>query len=108
MRKALSIILAVGLLMSIAGQVFAEGTGVTDYRRRVLTYTFVKEYARGGSTEDILLSRATMDIDGAFTATTLASDGTITATTNVVIGDAGNIGSASDTDAIAIAADISE
>jgi hypothetical protein len=37
----------------------------------------------------INVTGASMDVDGAFTATTLASDGTVTATTNVVIGDAG-------------------
>jgi hypothetical protein len=53
----------------------------------------------------IAITGATFDVDGAMTATTLGSDGIVTATTNVVIGDAGNIGSSSDTDAIAIAAD---
>jgi hypothetical protein len=52
----------------------------------------------------IAITGATFDVDGALTASTVGSDGAVTATTNVVIGDAGNIGSASDADSIAIAA----
>jgi len=46
-----------------------------------------------------------LDVNLNLTAGTLTSDATVTAGTDVIIGDAGNIGSASDTDSIAIAAD---